>query len=513
MILPATSTTDPPRVPYRRRRPEDTVLYQLVADHLETFLHHLEADPSRGTLPGFVEQEFRHFLRCGLLCHGFARFQCSHCGDDLLVAFSCKRRGFCPSCGARRMAESAAHLVDRVLAHVPVRQYVLTFPFPIRFLLAYNPELANAVRTLFVRTLFCWLRRHARRQGVRDARPGAVSNWQRAGSALNLNPHIHLLALDGFYEPAPPLSSERERPRFHELDPLCTQDTEDLLTLVRKRITSFLQREGHLPAEELATAEPALDEPDLFATLAAASIQGRVALGTAAGQPIPRIHDEALSSRLSTTEFLCVHQEGFSLHAATCIPASDRTALERLCRYIFRPPLANDRLSLTSEGLVVLKLPRAFRDGTRYLLFKPLVFLERLAALVPRPHINLTTYHGVLAPASSLRPQIVPYQDPGKEQSEEPSCSLRDLIDHSDSQEQTRQRCEHPRYYPWAELLLRMFGIDALRCHLCGGRRKLIALIEDAAIIQKILVHLGLPHEPPPIAPARAPPQPRLPFP
>jgi hypothetical protein len=72
--------------------------------------------------------EFDAFLECGILAHGFLLLHCADCGHDKLVAFSCKRRGFCPSCGARRMAQTAAHLVDHVIPHVPVRQWVLSLP-------------------------------------------------------------------------------------------------------------------------------------------------------------------------------------------------------------------------------------------------------------------------------------------------------------------------------------------------------------------------------------------------
>ena len=80
-------------------------------------------------LPEFVKKEFDGFLKCGVLAHGFLRVQCISCKHEKLVAFSCKKRGFCPSCGARRMAETAAHLTDKVFPKKPMRQWVLTFPF------------------------------------------------------------------------------------------------------------------------------------------------------------------------------------------------------------------------------------------------------------------------------------------------------------------------------------------------------------------------------------------------
>ena len=97
-------------VHYERRRPEETTLYRLVQEHAETFFAHIEAETG-ANLPQFVKDEFDAFLACGILAHGFLRLRCGDCGHEKLVAFSCRRRGFCPSCGARRMAQSAAHLV------------------------------------------------------------------------------------------------------------------------------------------------------------------------------------------------------------------------------------------------------------------------------------------------------------------------------------------------------------------------------------------------------------------
>jgi Transposase zinc-binding domain len=109
------------RIHYERRRPEETTLYQLVQEHLEAFLAQVEAETGSG-LPEFVKEEFDAFLECGILAHGFLRLRCADCAQEKLVAFSCKRRGFCPACGARRRVETAAHRVDRVIPRVPVRQ-------------------------------------------------------------------------------------------------------------------------------------------------------------------------------------------------------------------------------------------------------------------------------------------------------------------------------------------------------------------------------------------------------
>ena len=88
--------------------------------------------------------------------------------------------------------------------------------------------------------------------------------------------------------------------------------------------------------------------------------------------------------------------------------ADDRQALEQLCRYITRPALANERVQCNAAGQVVLKLKTAWHDGTTHIVMSPLEFMQRLAALVPRPRLHLIRVHGVLAPNAKLRALVVP---------------------------------------------------------------------------------------------------------
>lgn len=132
--MQTATKAEPPRTVYARRVPEDTVLYGVVSDQLNTFFAHAE---SRGrSVPAFVARELTRYLECGILAHGFVRVRCPACTHERLVAFSCKGSGFCPSCGGRRMADTAAFLVDRVIPHVPVRQWVLSLPIALRYKLA-----------------------------------------------------------------------------------------------------------------------------------------------------------------------------------------------------------------------------------------------------------------------------------------------------------------------------------------------------------------------------------------
>ncbi|EMR0528118.1 transposase zinc-binding domain-containing protein, partial [Pseudomonas aeruginosa] len=179
---------------YARHLPERTLLYALVQAHYPDFIARLEAQDR--PLPEYVREEFETYLRCGVLEHGFLRVVCEHCRAERLVAFSCKKRGFCPSCGARRMAESARHLVEEVFGPRPVRQWVLSFPYPLRFLFASKPEAIGPVLGIVQRVIAGWL---ANQAGVdrASAQCGVVTLIQRFGSALNLNVHFHMLWLDG----------------------------------------------------------------------------------------------------------------------------------------------------------------------------------------------------------------------------------------------------------------------------------------------------------------------------
>jgi ribosomal protein S27E len=181
---------------YQRHQPEQTLLYQLVEKYYPAFLEHQAAEGR--TLPDYVQQEFTDFLKCGRLEQGFLRVRCESCEHERLVAFSCKRRGFCPSCGARRMVETAALLVDEVFPARPIRQWVLTAPFPLRFMFAAYPELMGKVLGIVTRAIsthLAWLAGFTKR----EAPTGVVTLIQRFGSALNLNIHFHMLFLDGVY--------------------------------------------------------------------------------------------------------------------------------------------------------------------------------------------------------------------------------------------------------------------------------------------------------------------------
>ena len=251
----------------------------------------------------------------------------------------------------------------------------------------------------------------------------------------------------------------------------------------------LLRRQGLLIEEQGMRTLAGIDADPALTPLQAASCTYRIAMGPRAGQKVLSLQSVAGSSK-SATLTLCANAHGFSLHAGLRCGADQRSELEQLCRYITRPPIANGRLSRNRTGNVVLRLKSAYKDGTTHIVMSPLEFMQRLAALVPRPRLHLIRFHGVLAPNAKLRAAIVP------QPAQNASAPSPDLAQAPGSSAAAR--------ISWARLLKRVFEIDIEHCSHCGGTLKIIAAIEDPAVIVAILTHLGLPARAPPRSPARA---------
>jgi hypothetical protein len=197
------------------------------------------------------------------------------------------------------------------------------------------------------------------------------------------------------------------------------------------------------------------------------------------------------------------HGLSFSVHADVSIPAHDRMRLERLCRYAGRPALSTERLSLLPDGRLLYRLKRRWRDGTSHMIFEPQELVERLAALVPPPRVNLVRYFGVLGPAARFRPVVVPKSETTTPLLH-PGCPARPRITATNTGNPNEKRRSRSRNYSWAQLMTRIFGVDVLACPRCGARMRILAAIHPPDAIRKILVCLGLPSRSPPIAPAIA---------
>lgn len=389
------------------------------------------------------------------------------------------------------MADSAALLVDEVLPRRPIRQWVLSLPFALRFLLATKPAVLTQVLGIVIRAISGHLIGQAGHTRA-TAETGAVTLIQRFGSALNFNIHFHMLFLDGVY------ATGGRIPEFKYLPPPSPAELQQLVQTIAERIGRSLERQG-LIVRDMESSYLALDPNDgaPMDDLLGHSITYRIATGPRQGQKVltlqtvPPDADSNEASRLALSS-------GFSLHAGVAARGSEREKLERLCRYISRPAVSTERLALTQHGHIRYTLKKAYRDGTTHVVFEPMDFIARLAALVPRPRMHLTRFHGVFAPHSRLRSAItLAGRGSGR----------------SKTQGAQKNAAEKHVAMTWMQRLKRVFRIDIERCARCGGTLKVIASIEDPDVIHRILDHLG--HRAEPLdqdhAP-RAPPQFGLPL-
>ena len=173
-------------------------------------------------------------------------------------------------------------------------------------------------------------------------------------------------------------------------------------------------------------------------------------------------------------------EAGFSLHAGVSAEAHQRDKLERLCRYVTRPAVSEKRLAITFRGNIRYQLKTPYRDGTTHMIFEPLDFIAKLAALVPRPRVNLTRFHGVFAPNSKLRVRVTPAKRGRGRKRRQPTGES--WLD--------KTPAESHAAMTWMQRLKRVFNIDIETCERCSGQVKIIACIEDPAVIERILAHL-----------------------
>ncbi len=546
---------------YVPRRPTETVLHQLVRANLESFLAYARANYDGG-LPRYVEQEFRAYIRCGDFSEGFSRAHCDACGHDLLVAFSCHGRSICPSCCGRRMANVAAHLVDRVLPDVPVRQYVLTLPYELRRLAAFKADVLTALARIFVEAVFARYRSRAGSDGIESPQCGSVNFVQRFGS-LNLHVHFHLLALDGVFA-----RDARGGLVFHPAEAPTAADLEAIVARTARRSIAWLRKRGYIddsPLEARSNEEPAQTALDACAAIA----MGR---GNVSTLPRDSTQDDGHGAAEERPDkpALAVERDGFNVHAGVRIEAGDDLGRERLARYGARPPLSLERLRRLPGGRVAYRLKyvdRGRRGKNR--VMTGIEFMARLAAIIAPPRYPLVRFAGVLAPRSAWRREVVPEpreqrapceaartQKPGPTERRPeqhpagdarggpaprapsppeasdthrgPAMSAHDVamvaavraapladdvmrlapniisVRHWDRLLGGLLYAVSPRV-DWATLLRRSFSVDVLECPKCHGRLRMIAVITEREPARRILAHLGLPTDPLPVARARDP--------
>jgi len=261
-----------------------------------------------------------------------------------------------------------------------------------------------------------------------------------------------------------------------------------------KRILRFLQRRGVITlvtapgdGEVTVVADETMGEKDpLLARLLAAATAGAAPAGPTNKRKAIRIVLDPDDCPVAKGR-LCAQDHGFNLHAATRVAAKDKQGRLTLCKYILRPPLANDRLKILDDGNVRLQFKKPWSDGTASVDLAPLAFIARLAALVPPPKRHLVRYSGVLSSHAASRSAVVP----APTQPTQPPA-------------EKDKPASKSSYIPWAQLLRKTFGFEIV-CSNCHAQLRLIALIIKEAVAKEILTAMHLPTVIPVLHPARPP--------
>lgn len=445
-----------------RHHPERGLLYRTIETYWPIFLR--EQARVGKTLPIFIKDEFEKFLHCGIPEYGFIRTYCYQCRISGIVAFSCKKRGFCPSCCARRMNDEAAHLVDQVLPEVMMRQWVLSFPYKLRYLMAYNPKLTNKILSVFINKISSYQKLKAKKCGIKVAKPGSVTFIQRFGSALNLNVHFHTLFADGvFYKGG----SGYE---FYRLPAPTEEELHALAEKIQNRVLALIEKLG------LNETDQSEFDQNMLGEISKISIGHKSAFGDRAGNGLKRYGVRKIEVDPEDNDPYSVNVGGFSLNARVWIAGKEREKLEKLIRYMARGPIATERLSESYPNTLLYKMKTSWRDGTTHVSFSHLDFIARLVALIPPAKMNMVRYHGVFAPNFKARNQVVPKKI--KPDAIESDANVAGLV---------KVRRERMR---WSEMLKRTFKIDVTICPHCGGRLEQIAVIKDKAVAKAFLESL-----------------------
>jgi hypothetical protein len=258
-------------------------------------------------------------------------------------------------------------LVDEVLPHEPIpkryagqalRQWVLSFPYALRFLFASRPDVLSKVLGIVYRALSTYLI-HKAGYTRKQADTGAVTLIQQFGSTLNLNCHFHLLVLDGVYV------KEEDNVRFKPVKAPNNEELTALIYRISERVGSYLLCQGLLVQDaENSSLNLESMEAGAMDDLIGSSITYRIAVGAHQGRKAFTVQRLPPKAEVASGCTRVVKVAGFSLHADVAALGHEREKLERLCRYITRPALSIQRLSLTSQGDVVYQLKTPYRDGT-----------------------------------------------------------------------------------------------------------------------------------------------------
>ena len=319
---------------YRARRPRASPWWQCLQASLGDFFgsystHYAE---KMGPLRPVVSVSLRAFLRCGDLAQGFARIRCADCEHEYLLAFTCKKRGACPSCHQRRGADVAQIIAGELCVPVPHRHIVLTVPRALRWAFRRNREHFSILYAAAREALQLWLRE---RTGQPTGEIAAVASLHTFGDYLVFHPHLHILAASGVFDKAE---------AFH-----------------------------------LAPAGGQTELSELFrhATLR-------------------RLVDAGVIEAWQAHRFLSWRHSGFHVDVGEApLAADDAAGRQRLAEYLLRAPFSLEKMHWNPLTRTVLyRSSRSWHTKRNYEIFSGADFIAALAEHIPAKHAQMIRYYG-----------------------------------------------------------------------------------------------------------------------
>jgi len=383
-----------------------------------------------GPLRPVVRRSVFAYLDCGRLHGGFARIRCPKCRAEHLLAFSCRRRGVCASCQAKRSAVFAEWLVEEVLLDVPHRHVVFTIPKALRGPIERERRLHGLMARAAWETLRAVLSRVACEPG---GVPGVVASLQTFGSySANFHPHAHILCTEGVLTPDG---------RFH---PVIWPGKRELEEGFRRRFLTLLEKAGRLSAS---------------------------------------FHETLLSWRRS----------GFSVDASQRVGVGEEARLERLARYATRVPLAVGTIRDRPGGQVEIETPPDPQTGARVKIMDRLDFIHAVCQQIPDAKLHQVRYYGAYSckkrrALREARAALTGEEDPAQGEEEAQAGTP-----HARSEDAppvaTPGSAEARRRLSWARMLQKVFEVKPLVCKRCGEVMAIVAWITEGAVIDRILKH------------------------
>ncbi|MGZ4964360.1 MAG: IS91 family transposase [Limisphaerales bacterium] len=400
---------------YRTRNPRRCPLWQCANRHFDDFYlaYPSEYQTRYGPLRPIISEVVRKFLDCGNLDRGFARIRCDHCQHESLLAFSCKSRWFCPSCHQKNVQNTAGTIVERVLAPVPHRHYVLALPKMLRpYFLRHRPllkhlcNIANQSISEYFRAAL----------DLKEGSSALVLTLHTFGEYLDFHPHIHALVADGLFT---------RDGWFHCLPELPIKPLEEVF---RAKIIQLLVQHHLLSSERVQV-------------------------------------------------LLSWKHTGFNVHCGDPVPPQNKAQLEGLAQYILRNPFSVTKMTMESPtDMIIYRSRLNAKINRNFQVFTPTDFLAAITCHIPDKGAQMVRYYGWYS--NKMRGQR------HRAQHDEPPSPLRQA---SAPPPPVKIPCKR-----WRDVIQKVWHTDPLLCPKCGKGMRVIAVIDQPEVVERILRHLGM---------------------